>query len=176
MQRHRCKNTTLTPPIAGSYSKWICADATAPAWGACGGDVQCGVDVHGGGGSRLDNGAGVTAAAPSASSAAATAAATAAAAGSGSAWVAVDIKSKSATEITLDLTRLNGSPPLALRYAWGDERDSCCPSNLGPTESCVPESCPIWDTVSGLPGNPFLAQIVDGHCSCIAPQVCDNGD
>jgi hypothetical protein len=61
---------------------------------------------------------------------------------------------------------------LALRYAWDNEKDSCCQST-GATAWCEPAACPIWDTESGLPGNPFMAQVVAGKCKCVAPQVCD---
>ena len=45
-------------------------------------------------------------------------------------WVLVDVKAKSATEVTLDLSSLpKGSTPIALRYAWDNHADSCCASS-----------------------------------------------
>ena len=65
-----------------------------------------------------------------------------------------------------------GWTPIALRYAWDNEKDSCCQST-GPTTWCEPAACPIFDTKSGLPGNPFIARIEGGKCKCVAPQSCD---
>ena len=95
------------------------------------------------------------------------------AAGASDAWVLVDIISASATSVTLDLARLDGKNPLALRYAWGNTRDSCCPPGLNATQRCVPGSCPIFDLTSNLPATPFTAHIEGGKCQCIAPQRCD---
>ncbi len=39
---------------------------------------------------------------------------------------------------------------------------------------CVPASCPIWDPVSGLPANPFVAKLESGKCVCVDPQKCDD--
>ena len=65
---------------------------------------------------------------------------------------------------------LNGSTPVAVRYAWSNEVDSCCES-LAPTQACQPEACPIYNKNSMLPGNPFSARIEGGKCVCI-PLKC----
>ena len=74
--------------------------------------------------------------------------------------------------IEADLAPLNGTAPSAVRYAWSIV--NCCDMNdpgLYVTKPCGPASCPIMSS-SNLPANPFMAKIVDGHCECIAPQVC----
>ena len=146
----------LSPTMEGVAGKQYCADPDAPAWGHCGGDVQCGA----GGASRAAaaavasrGGGGLSAAPPEV-------------------WVLVDVKAKSGNSVSLDLSKLNGATPIALRYAWDNEKDSCCQST-GPTTWCEPAACPIFDTKSGLPGNPFIARIEGGKCKCVAPQSCD---
>lgn len=57
-----------------------------------------------------------------------------------------------------------------VRYAYVD--NSCCPG-LGENYPCPPESCPLKTTVSRLPANPFLAQVINGSCTCVPPAVCD---
>jgi hypothetical protein len=91
-----------------------------------------------------------------------------------SVWVQVDVKASTDTSVTVDLSKLPpGATAIAIRYAWGnDDSDSCC-IPAGPTEPCVPASCPLWDPKSTLPANPFIAKIDSGKCKCIPPQVCD---
>jgi hypothetical protein len=134
-----CENTTLTTAMDGKPQAAMCSDPTAANWGKCGTDVQCFT-------------AGVTAStADSADSRHKRAIAGAdarrsevvASAAPKEVWVLVDVKAKSATEVTLDLSKLNGAAPLALRYAWDNEKDSCCQSE-GPTSWCEPAACPIW--------------------------------
>eukprot|EP00041_Stephanoeca_diplocostata_P010993 m.177446 g.177446 ORF g.177446 m.177446 type:complete len:685 (-) comp18367_c0_seq2:175-2229(-) len=87
-------------------------------------------------------------------------------------WINLPITSATATGITVDLTPLNGSAPTAVRYAWGIT--DCCDlmdPELYVSHGCV-ANCPIMSS-SGLPANPFQAQIVGGKCKCVAPQVCD---
>ena len=143
-----CANTTLEPKVLQGGGKQLCADVGAPSWGACGGALMCGTD-----GAALPP-SGAPSLVP------------------GAAWVAVDIKAATATTVTLDLAKLNGAAPLALRYAWGQPQDTCC-KPAGPTEPCVPGACPLWSPESGLPANPFTAAIVSGKCRCVPPQVCD---
>jgi hypothetical protein len=73
---------------------------------------------------------------------------------------------------------LGGVAPTAVRYAWGTggwgapyptrmctgiKRDCS-------REPCNTESCPLF--AGGLPGEPFLARIVEGACQCLPPQQC----
>lgn len=135
--RYWCKNTTLTPIIDGSAPKAMCADPGAPNWGQCGTDVQCFV----GSAAVLDVNPGTLPVTDQAE----------AGVSPEPVWVMVDVKHKSDTEVVVDLGPLKGAPPQAVRYAWDNERDSCCQSS-GPTKWCEPAACPIWDTKSGLPG------------------------
>ena len=91
-------------------------------------------------------------------------------------WVELNIKpTQSANEVQVDLSPLNGSTPLAVRYGWGNEQTDCCvhDKGLGLLFPCPPAACPIMGKRSQLPANPFLAKIVGGKCECVAPQVCD---
>jgi len=88
-------------------------------------------------------------------------------------WISVDITSATASSVTVDLTPLNGKVPVGVRYAWGVF--DCC--NVGDPMLYVSKSCdnpcPITTAASPqLPANPFMAKLVDGKCSCVAPQVC----
>ena len=86
-------------------------------------------------------------------------------------WLTVDITSATANSVTIDLAQLQGKQPAALRYAWGIF--DCC--NAGDPLLYVSKPCdtpcPITSS-TGLPANPFIAEIVEGTCSCVAPQVC----
>jgi len=79
--------------------------------------------------------------------------------------------SPSGTGVVVDLTPLNGTAPAGIRYAW----DSlfCCDltdPTLYVSHDCIAE-CPIMSSAR-LPANPFHAKILEGTCSCQAPQVC----
>ena len=102
--------------------------------------------------------------------------------GSGS-WVAVDIALGAGGDtVVADLSPLGGGAPQAVKYAWGatggapnDADVVCCAT---PQALCAPGECPIKVAAAGapfggMPGNPFLAQIVNGKCACPAPQLCD---
>jgi hypothetical protein len=86
-------------------------------------------------------------------------------------WFEVDIISATTSSVTVDLTKLNGTAPAAVRYSWG--LFDCC--NAGDPMLYVSKpcdnACPITSTAN-LPANPFMAKLVDGKCSCVAPQVC----
>jgi hypothetical protein len=161
--KYWCSNTTVTPTLEGKAAQWMCSDDGAPDWGKCGGDVQCG------GGQLLAPGGN---SAPKLEAHAKRGDAEHQAP-TAPVWVLVDVASKSDSSVILDLSKLpKGAQPIALRYAWDNDHDSCCKSS-GPTKWCEPAACPIWDTKSGLPGNPFIAAIQKGKCKCISPQRCD---
>ena len=85
-------------------------------------------------------------------------------------WILVNYTKASDSSITVDLTPLNGSAPTAVQYAWGVV--DCCDRTdpaLFISHGCG--LCPIMSS-SGLPANPFKAQISGGRCECVAPQVC----
>eukprot|EP00051_Salpingoeca_urceolata_P012456 m.154374 g.154374 ORF g.154374 m.154374 type:complete len:759 (-) comp17497_c1_seq1:23-2299(-) len=89
----------------------------------------------------------------------------------GEGWISLNITSTDGSGVAVDLTPLNGTSPTAVRYAWGII--NCCDPDdalLYVTHPCLP-SCPI-SSGSGLPANPFIAQIVGGSCQCVAPQKC----
>ena len=85
--------------------------------------------------------------------------------------------------VTVDLTSLQGSTPLAVRYAWGnadgpEQGDVLCCSQAHPHDECLPASCPLMvkddrAVFGGLPANPFLARLVGDKCECPPPQRCD---
>eukprot|EP00040_Diaphanoeca_grandis_P042178 m.264329 g.264329 ORF g.264329 m.264329 type:complete len:830 (+) comp55607_c0_seq1:15-2504(+) len=155
-ERYFCNKTILIPKIDSQWPSWFCADEGAPEWGQCGGDVQCGADSSSN--TRMRQQSAVLTSPPQAP------------------WVLVDIKSSSSTEVVLDLSSLpSGATPLAVRYAWDNDKDSCCPPlpQVGSLVPCAPGSCPIWDEVNKLPANPFIAMLDGGKCKCIAPQTCD---
>jgi hypothetical protein len=87
-------------------------------------------------------------------------------------WVELNFTvAPSGTGIVADLSPLNGTAPVGIRYAW----DSlfCCDltdPTLYVSHDCIAE-CPIMSSAK-LPANPFHAKIIDGACSCQAPQVC----
>ena len=69
------------------------------------------------------------------------------------------------------ISKLNGTTPAAVRYSWGVYE--CC--NTGDVDLYVSKgcdaACPITSSTL-LPANPFIAKLVGGKCSCVAPQVC----
>mmetsp|Transcript_25441 Transcript_25441/g.76691 ORF Transcript_25441/g.76691 Transcript_25441/m.76691 type:complete len:695 (-) Transcript_25441:14-2098(-) len=86
-------------------------------------------------------------------------------------WYQVDITAASTSSVTADLSKLNGSIPVAVRYSWGVF--DCCDTDdplLYISKPCD-NNCPITSS-SLFPANPFIAKLVDGKCSCVAPQVC----
>lgn len=89
-------------------------------------------------------------------------------------WQSVNISVGSdGQSIVADLTPLNGLTPIAVRYAWGVSE--CCDKTdpmMYVTKTCGPAACPIMGS-SGLPANPWIAEIAGGKCRCVAPQVCD---
>ena len=103
-------------------------------------------------------------------------------------WVAVlPSEGPNDNQITIDLSPLNGLTPTAIRYAtgsggWGSTVPNfsgcgriCC----GPTldcrfEPCPTNSCPIKARPGELPAVPFVAQILNGKCKCVPPQICDD--
>ena len=183
-----CQDTILAPTVNSRSGRWMCNDTGAPSWSNCGNDVQCGDTKHSTGKDRRVTSSSAWASVPEmarsmswpmASTASNTVdpAAMLRARGRGDTpgmWLRVGVKALSATSVVLDLSSLNGSVPVAVRYAWSNERDSCCEA-VDPTHPCTPAACPIYDRSSGLPGNPFAARINSGKCVCTPPQVCDEG-
>jgi len=102
-------------------------------------------------------------------------------------WIPLNIElAASGTEIVVDLTPLGGQLPLAVRYAWGDNKkgslpndaDILCCDKLAHTDECKPAGCPIMTVdervvFGGLPANPFIAMIRGGKCVCPEPQSCN---
>ena len=100
-------------------------------------------------------------------------------------WVNVGVAALSSTAVTVDLSRLNGATPTAIRYAAGSggilhDARICCGAIVLTTEPCPPGSCPITagapvgsGSGGALPAMPFLAAIEGGVCKCLPPQVCD---
>ena len=87
-------------------------------------------------------------------------------------WLEVDILFGDDSSVTVDLTRLNGTAPVAVRYSW-DTLD-CCNRGNGKkfiSEPCD-DACPITTTTALLPANPFIAKLENGKCACVPPQVC----
>lgn len=77
----------------------------------------------------------------------------------------------SGTGLVADLSPLNGSAPVGIRYAW--DSLNCCDltdPTLYVTHDCLAE-CPVMSS-AGLPANPFHAKIVDSACQCQPPQQC----
>jgi hypothetical protein len=90
----------------------------------------------------------------------------------GSGWVELNYTlAPSGTGVVADLSPLNGTAPVGIRYAW--DQLFCCDltdPTLYVSHDCI-EECPIMSSAR-LPANPFNAKIVDGKCQCQAPQVC----
>eukprot|EP01047_Picozoa_sp_COSAG01_P035620 COSAG01_NODE_2744_length_7150_cov_5.435116_8_plen_84_part_00 len=62
-------------------------------------------------------------------------------------WVEVDIAAADTTTVSVSLDKLNGSAPLAIRYAWSNNQPSCClhsaDGGLFRSYPCPPASCPL---------------------------------
>ena len=97
-------------------------------------------------------------------------------------WIPVHILSqRSATNREFEVVVRLGSIEvteniMAIRYAW---EGTCCWSEHEErtletlSRKCPPKACPIYSASSELPANPFLAEIINGTCKCLSPQVCD---
>ncbi|KAJ9456122.1 hypothetical protein DIPPA_18274 [Diplonema papillatum] len=85
------------------------------------------------------------------------------------AWSTVNITSAGTSSISADVSSLAGSV-YGVRYMWGG---FCCDGRPPTSDPCPVASCPLKGSPSQLPANPFVAKIVNGKCSCVAPQVCD---
>jgi len=87
-------------------------------------------------------------------------------------WQPLNISMAGSTAIKADLSPLGTAPPVAVRYAWGTSE--CCDKtdpDLYVKYPCGPAPCPVMGG-SGFPANPFMAQIKNGKCECLAPQEC----
>ena len=92
-------------------------------------------------------------------------------------WVTVPIEASQTDPLSIvaDISSLNGTSVVAVRYAWGV---NCCANGdpmQGISYPCKAQSCPVVSSKSKLPANPFMARIDTGtgKCRCMAPQVCD---
>eukprot|EP01043_Picozoa_sp_COSAG02_P038506 COSAG02_NODE_2976_length_7633_cov_2.195248_4_plen_184_part_00 len=176
----RCGHTIVNRSSCNSKTKacpfeWYCADPGAPNGGACGGSVVCGaetvtIDTQP---NRAGYSGGTTGSedlpelqghpGPSRDAV----------------WIEVDIAvGTDPGTVAVDLSKLNGSTPVAIRYAWSNNQPTCCvPSKDGGLfrdYPCLGGSCPLKTVNSGLPANPFMAKLTEGgSCKCIAPQQCD---
>jgi hypothetical protein len=87
-------------------------------------------------------------------------------------WVELNYTvAPSGTGLIADLSPLNGTAPVGIRYAWNSLW--CCDLTNPATfvsEPCLVQ-CPVMSN-AGLPANPFSAKVVNGKCECQAPQVC----
>lgn len=91
------------------------------------------------------------------------------------------VSSADKSAVTVDLSKLKGLKPLAVRLAWvlfdapDQSADTCCPGHIAQNGLgvCIPGNCPLYSAVSELPANPFYATILDGKCKCLSPQTCD---
>ena len=94
-------------------------------------------------------------------------------------WIEVDIALGTEPDtVAVNLSKLNGSTPVAIRYAWSNNQPTCCvPSKDGGLfrdYPCLAGSCPLKTANSALPANPFMAKLTqEGTCKCIAPQQCE---
>ena len=66
----------------------------------------------------------------------------------------------------MDLTRLSGTAPVAVRYSW-DTLDCC---NCGGAKKFISEQCD--DACPIMRANPFIAKLENGRCTCVPPQMC----
>lgn len=95
-------------------------------------------------------------------------------------WLPAPLKAATASTVEVDLSRLAGKTPVAIRLGWPlgmlhGLSDTCCPSAAVQSGfgACIPGSCPLYSSVSNLPANPFFAKLAGGKCECLAPQTCD---
>eukprot|EP00041_Stephanoeca_diplocostata_P003986 m.39872 g.39872 ORF g.39872 m.39872 type:complete len:692 (+) comp14765_c0_seq1:111-2186(+) len=91
------------------------------------------------------------------------------------AWVTVPISISGSNAIVANLSSLQGVAPVAVRYAAQSKGPNCCDDgsdpSIGKSTPCAIQKCPIMSS-SGLPANPFFAQIQGLVCACVAPQTC----
>jgi len=90
------------------------------------------------------------------------------------AWKTVPVMvGKTSDTIDLDVSSLNGTVPMGVRYGW--ETQCCDDGNpaIGKAIPCELQACPVMLSPSELPPLPFMARIDGGKCKCVAPQVCD---
>ena len=100
--------------------------------------------------------------------------------GDDSEWKNVNIRlGDSPNTVVADVSGITGTVT-AIKYGHQSPKGSpqsgedkiCCGNRNFAQGACEPESCPI-SAMGGLPAMPFYAQVVDGFCKCVAPQVCD---
>ena len=157
--KHGPTDPRVKPCGPKRQSQQWCADPGAPNAGVCGGPLECGK--------------GPLSALPTES---VSSSGKGLGKGTSDPWIELNlVAGKVGGTVVVDLSPLNGSAPLAVRYGWGNEQTDCCvhDKGLGLLFPCPPAACPIMGKNSRLPANPFLAKIVGNKCECVAPQVCD---
>lgn len=94
-------------------------------------------------------------------------------------WHPVPLKATGPNTVAIDLSHLNSTfiknGVYSIRYGWPfNDHSKCCPTNAAQNgfEICTPGGCPIFTSNTNLPANSFFANIVDGKCNCLPPQVC----
>ena len=91
------------------------------------------------------------------------------------AWLVADVAAGAdGASIVIDASVLNGTEPVAVKYAYDMPRTCCDTGSLliGKSVGCALEACPVTTSPSRLVPNPFMVKITGGKCVCTAPQVC----
>eukprot|EP01060_Flectonema_neradi_P039110 TRINITY_DN848_c0_g1_i2.p1 TRINITY_DN848_c0_g1~~TRINITY_DN848_c0_g1_i2.p1 ORF type:complete len:656 (+),score=152.97 TRINITY_DN848_c0_g1_i2:44-2011(+) len=91
-------------------------------------------------------------------------------------WQPAPVVSDTSSSVKIDLSRVNTTGGIfAIKYSWSNGEDSCCssPDFTKGYLPCFPGHCPIMDTTTDFPANPFFAKIQNNKCVCLPPQVCD---
>ena len=131
LNRSDCNSKTKACPF-----EWYCADPGAPSGGACGGSVVCGADAL----APKENEP-MFAGHPKPPTA--------------NVWIEVDIAAGAEPgTVSVDLGKLNGSKPVAIRYAWSNNQPSCC--------LCEPSSA-VQKPLTDRTADPLLWQALCGR-------------
>ena len=92
-------------------------------------------------------------------------------------WRAVSVRAGADASSVILALPVGLGAPAAVRYGWplSDAGDTCCPGKNATNglAACAPGACPIKTSMSLLPMNPVFANVVNGACVCLFPQVCD---
>ena len=101
--------------------------------------------------------------------------------GDNSGWKNVEMRFVSSNSIALDISALKGQTLTGVKYGHGVQGvypenghvRTCCGTLDISTSYCPPENCPIKSSAADLPAMPFMAQLINSKCKCLAPQECD---